>query len=183
MAALQYRRVTDAQHVVAAVIVNSKKEILLSLRPAHVHQAGLWEFPGGKVEAGEDARKALVRELVEELGIEPLNARPMIRVRHAYPEKSVLLDVWYVDTFKGQPRGREGQEIKWVSRNELTQRKFPAANLAIVNAVRLPSLYLISPEPGEDRAGFLSILERTLKTGVRLVQLRAKAYSKHQRSR
>ena len=150
MSALQHPRVTEAQHVVAAVIVNSANEILLSLRPAHVDQAGLWEFPGGKVETGENARRALVRELGEELGIEPVNARPMIRIRHAYPEKTVFLDVWYVDAFKGQPRGREGQEVDWVPRNELTLRKFPAANLAIVNAVRLPPLFLISPEPGDD---------------------------------
>jgi len=177
---LQHHRVTEAQHVVAAVIVNSANEILLSLRPAHVHQAGLWEFPGGKLEAGEDAWRALVRELGEELGIEPVNARPMIRIRHDYPDKSMFLDVWYVNAFNGQPRGREGQKINWVSRSELTQRKFPAANLPIVNAVRLPPLYLITPEPDDDNAGFFPILERTLKAGIRLVQLRANSYTEYQ---
>jgi 8-oxo-dGTP diphosphatase len=177
---LQLHRLTEAQHVVAAVIENSANEILLSLRPAHVHQAGLWEFPGGKIEVGEDARQALARELGEELGIAPLSARPMIRIRHDYPDKSVYLDVWYVDTFQGQPRGREGQEIDWVPRNELMGRKFPAANLAIVNAVRLPPVYLITPEPGDDHARFFSILEHALKSGIRLVQLRAKSYSVHQ---
>ena len=87
---MQHRRVTEAQHVVAVVIVNSANEILLSLRPAHVHQAGLWEFPGGKVEAGEDARRALVRELGEELGIEPVSVRPMIRIRHDFQKHGFI---------------------------------------------------------------------------------------------
>lgn len=177
---MQYRHVIDAQHVVAAVIANNTNEILLSLRPAHVHQAGLWEFPGGKVETGEDARRALDRELDEELGIKAVCARPMIRIRHDYPEKSVLLDVWYVDAYTGEPHGREGQQINWVPRAELTQRKFPAANIPIVNAVRLPPLYLITPEPGDDSDGFLGKLERAIKAGVRLVQLRANAYSARQ---
>lgn len=164
---------SQIQHVVAAVITNETGEILLSLRPSHVHQAGLWEFPGGKVESGEDARRALERELAEELGIVPVKARPMIRIRHDYPDKSVLLDVWYVDTFKGLPQGREGQQIDWVPREALTQKKFPAANSPIVNAVRLPPYYLITPEPGDDIARFFTTLEHVLKAGIRLVQLRA----------
>jgi len=164
------------QHVVAAVITNAADEILISLRPPHVHQAGLWEFPGGKVEAGEEAKYALERELQEELGIVPVRARPMIRIRHDYPDKSVLLDVWYVDIFTGQPQGREGQEINWISRGRLIQRKFPAANIPIINAVRLPPLYLITPDPGDDIAGFFATLERALKAGTRLVQLRANSY-------
>lgn len=161
------------EHVVAAVIVNTRKEVLLSLRPSHVHQGGLWEFPGGKIEAGEDVRQALDRELKEELDITPVSARPMIRIRHDYPDKSVLLDVWYVDHFTGMPHGREGQEFTWVSPSQLTHRRFPAANIPIVNAVRLPPLYLITPEPGGDITGFFTTLERALKAGVQLVQLRA----------
>ena len=167
-----------AQHVVAAVIVNAGKEVLLSLRPAHVHQGGLWEFPGGKVEPGEDIRQALDRELKEELDIAPISARPMIRIRHDYPDKSVLLDVWYVDRFTGMPQGREGQELNWVAPGQLIHRKFPAANIPIVNAARLPPLYLITPEPGTDIAGFFITLERALKAGVQLMQLRANTCTK-----
>ena len=170
------------QHVVAAVIVNRSQQVLLAKRPLDRHQGGLWEFPGGKVEHGEDARAALARELYEELGIVVRDARPLIKVRHEYPDKSVLLDVWRVSAFDGEPQGREGQPIEWVSAQELPDRDFPAANRPIVTAARLPSIYLVTPEP-DDPVKFLGRLETLLAEGISLVQLRAKtleaaAYSK-----
>ncbi len=171
------------QHVAAAVVFNSAGEVLLALRPPEAHQGGLWEFPGGKVEAGEDIQRALARELHEELGITVEAARPLIRVRHDYPDKSVLLDVWRVDAFAGQPHGREGQQIEWVAPEHLLERAYPAANWPIVTAVRLPSLYLITPEPRNGTADFLRALEQSLRGGrsgeslhgsIRLVQLRVK---------
>jgi 8-oxo-dGTP diphosphatase len=161
------------QHVVAAVIVNGSRQILLAKRSFGRHQGGLWEFPGGKVEHGEAPRGALGRELYEELGIVVQNARPLIKIRHIYPEKSVLLDVWRVSAFTGEPHGREGQPIDWVSPRDLPYRDFPAANRAIVTAARLPSTYLVTPEPG-DTAAFLERLETLLGWGLSLVQLRAK---------
>jgi len=161
------------QHVVAAVIVNRSQQVLLAKRPLDRHQGGLWEFPGGKVECGEDARTALARELHEELGIVVQDARPLIKVCHAYPDKSVLLDVWRVIAFGGEPHGREGQPIEWVSPEELPDRDFPAANRPIVTAARLPSIYLVTPEP-DDSVKFLGRLETLLAEGIDLVQLRAK---------
>lgn len=161
------------QHVVAAVIVNDSQRILLAKRPVDRHQGGLWEFPGGKVEPGEEPRAALARELHEELGIVLRDARPLIRVRHEYPDKSVLLDVWRVSAFTGKPHGREGQPIEWVSAQDLPYRNFPAANRPIVTAARLPSVYLVTPEP-DDTTKFLDRLETLLAAGVGLVQFRAK---------
>ncbi len=170
------------QHVVAAVIVNRSQRILLAKRPLDRHQGGLWEFPGGKVEHGEGARAALARELHEELGIVVQDARPLIKICHEYPDKSVLLDVWRVSAFDGEPHGREGQPIEWVSAQALPDREFPAANRPIVTAARLPSIYLLTPEP-DDPVKFLGRLETLLAEGIGLVQLRAKtlgpaAYSK-----
>lgn len=162
-------------HVAAAAIFNPLDQVLLALRPAHLHQGGLWEFPGGKVEPGETVLNALARELREELGITPEAARPLIRVRHTYPDKSVLLDVWRVDRFLGKAKAREGQTLEWVAVNQLTAKHYPAANLPIVTAVRLPSLYLISGEPLAGTAAFLVTLEKCLRGGVRLIQLRAKS--------
>jgi 8-oxo-dGTP diphosphatase len=164
---------TDMQHVVAAVIVDRSHRILLAKRRLDRHQGGLWEFPGGKVERGEEPRAALVRELQEELGIVVQDARPLIKLRHDYPDKPVLLDVWRVSSFMGKPHGREGQPIEWVSPQDLPYREFPAANRPIVTAARLPSVYLVTPEP-RDTAEFLSRLEVLLEAGVSLVQLRAK---------
>lgn len=160
-----------AVHVVAAVVCNGDA-VLVAKRPPAVHQGGKWEFPGGKVHAGEPAREALVRELREELDIEVQAAYPLITVHHTYPEKSVFLDVWRVTAYTGKPRGREGQHIEWVEPEHLLQLDFPEANRPIVQAARLPSLYLISDSRRFGQTTFLQRLERVLEAGVRLLQLR-----------
>ena len=160
-------------HVAAAAIEDDRGRVLLSLRPGHLHQGGQWEFPGGKVEAGESAREALRRELLEELGIVPEDSRPLIRIHHDYPDRAILLDVWRVTRFGGIPSGREGQVIEWVPIAQLSQRAFPAANGPVVKALQLPSCYLITPEP-DDEDAFLTRLRRAIGRGIKLVQLRAK---------
>jgi 8-oxo-dGTP diphosphatase len=159
-------------HVAAAVIRGVDGRILIARRPEDKHQGGLWEFPGGKVEEGEAVRAALDRELGEELGIRPQTARPLIQIRHDYPDKQVLLDVWEVSSFTGEPHGAEGQPLAWASERQLLEYQFPAANNPIVAAARLPDRYLITPDglqPGELLAGIRSALAQ----GVRLIQLRA----------
>jgi 8-oxo-dGTP diphosphatase len=159
--------------VAAAAILSRDGAVLVSRRPEHAHQGGLWEFPGGKLEPGEDGREALERELHEELGIAVRSATPLIRVSHDYPDRSVVLEVWKVQGYTGMPRGREGQPLRWVHPDELDRACFPAANIPIINALRLPECYLITPEPGADDDMFLARLDRALTSGVRLVQLRA----------
>ncbi|HGX93028.1 MAG TPA: Nudix family hydrolase [Candidatus Tenderia sp.] len=161
-------------HVAVAVVVNRGGEVLLALRPQDKHQGGLWEFPGGKVEADETVVEALKRELLEEVGIDATQFRPLIRVRHHYGDRSVLLDVWRVDDFEGDAHGCEGQAVEWVAPEALNERQFPAANLAIVSAVQLPDRYLITPEPDDTRQ-FMQQLECSLNAGVSLVQLRARS--------
>jgi 8-oxo-dGTP diphosphatase len=162
-------------HVVAAVVVDAAGQVLIARRPDHLHQGGLWEFPGGKLEPGESPRQALARELHEELGIEVTAARPLIKVHHAYPDRRVLLDVWRVSAFSGEAHGREGQPVRWVAPEALPDHSFPAANLPIVTAARLPPCYLVTPEPGPREAwpGFLQHLGDRVAAGIRLVQLRA----------
>lgn len=159
-------------HVAVAVIRNSEGRVLLAKRSAAQHQGGLWEFPGGKVEAGESVVQALHRELHEELGIRVTQERPLLKVRHAYPDKEVLLDVWEVSAFTGEPQGTEGQPLVWASARELSQYEFPAANQPIVAAVRLPDRYLITPE-GLSAPVLLRGLQQALASGIKLVQLRA----------
>ena len=157
-------------HVVAAVIARGD-EILIARRPDHVHQGGKWEFPGGKLEAGESAVDGLRREIHEELGILVRAERPLIRVSHDYPDKQVLLDVWWVDAFDGEPEGREGQQVRWVKRDALREYEFPAANVPIVAAVQLPAEYVISPN-AESMERFLAELDATVARGLRLIQIR-----------
>ena len=163
-------------HVVAGVIENTQGEILLTRRPDHVHQGGLWEFPGGKCEQGESIEQALVRELKEELDIDVQQARPLIRIDHTYPDqRRVLLDVWRVEHWAGQPWGREQQRMEWCAMKALQDRAFPSANLPILSALRLPSFYLITPEPSSWRdKKFFYQLEACLDQQISLIQLRAK---------
>jgi 8-oxo-dGTP diphosphatase len=166
--------VSDPLQVAAAAVVGPDGRVLIARRPAAVHQGGLWEFPGGKLEPGETAEQALSRELWEELGIRPTRYRPLIRIPHRYPDRSVLLDVWRVDAFTGSPAGRQGQPLRWVEPDALPGYAFPAANRPIVAAARLPDRYLITPDC-DHQASFLESLKAAVGRGCRLVQLRAPA--------
>lgn len=159
--------------VAVAAIVNDCNEVLISKRSEDVHQGGLWEFPGGKVETDESVHVALERELAEELGIIPVKSRPLIKVVHHYTDKSVCLDVYKVTQYQGKPEGLEGQPLKWQAINTLDSSHFPAADVSIINALKLPDKYLIT-------GGFDSVedfshkLKRALSEGIQLVQLRLK---------
>ena len=123
-------------HVAVGVILDGDERILLSRRADDAHQGGLWEFPGGKVEAGEALFEALRRELFEELDISVNSSEPLLQVGHDYGDKAVLLDVHLVRDFSGEASGREGQPLAWVDAAELAQYEFPAANRPIVEAVQ-----------------------------------------------
>jgi len=123
-------------HVVAGVIYNhSKQQVLIAKRPEHLHQGGLWEFPGGKVASGESPEQALKRELMEELAIEVNDCSPFLLTEHDYSDKLIVLDVWAVYGFAGQPKGNEGQRICWVDISALNDYQFPAANYAVLEKV------------------------------------------------
>lgn len=160
-------------HVAVGVIEDATGRVLIAQRPAHVHQGGLWEFPGGKVDAGESVTAALQRELYEELHITVQSSRPLICIQHDYGDKQVLLDVHRVASFTGTASGREGQAIRWVPREQLREYKFPAANRAILNALLLPDVYMITPAY-DDNVQYLVLIERALAQDVRLIQLRAR---------
>jgi 8-oxo-dGTP diphosphatase len=160
--------------VAAGVLAGARGEILVARRFDDAHQGGLWEFPGGKLEAGEDAATGLARELAEEIGISLESARPLIRVRHDYPDRNVLLDVWRVTGWQGRVHGREGQELRWLAVDALTALPMPAADVPVVTALRLPDRYLVTPSPGSDTPAFLAALSASIDAGVKLAVLRAK---------
>ncbi len=123
-------------HVAVGVILDAQRRVLLTRRAADVHQGGLWEFPGGKVEAGESVATALARELKEELGIAIGRTSPLLEVRHDYGDKQVFLDIHLVWEFEGEPSGLENQPLAWVPAAQLPAYEYPAANAPIVEAVQ-----------------------------------------------
>lgn len=162
----------DATPVAVGIIQNAQHRILVARRPGHKHQGGKWEFPGGKILAGEAVQDALARELHEELGIALHGACPMQRVRHAYADRKVLLDVWRVTDYTGELHGREGQPLRWLTPQELTGLELPDADLPIVRTLQLPLQYLITDSRRYGKAGMLALIECALHAGARLLQLR-----------
>jgi len=159
-------------HVAAGALIDPQGRVLLARRHDDSHQGGLWEFPGGKLEVGESADDGLGRELYEELGVRVTSHRPLIRVHHEYKDRRVLLDVHRVESWEGEPHGREDQPLAWVEPRHLADYPMPAADRPIVSALQLPTSYLITPPRLDDRAAFLATLDSALKQGARLVQLR-----------
>lgn len=119
-------------HVAVGVIINAKQQILIAKRPAHLHQGGKWEFPGGKVEQNESVTEALARELKEEVNIEVTASTPFLTINFDYSDKQVFLDIHQVTAFDGIAQGQEGQQIRWVNKSELSLYQFPKANEPII---------------------------------------------------
>ena len=161
--------------VAVGVIKNPSGQVLISLRDNKLHQGGLWEFPGGKVELGETVQQALTRELKEELDIAVETVTPLITVNYQYPDLAVQLQTFLVESFKGKPKGCQGQPIRWVNPDDLSRYEFPLANLPIISAVRLPPYYAILDDA--DFPMLLLNLQKILDKGVKLVQARLKRLS------
>jgi len=160
-------------HVAVGVIRDGDGRILITQRAKHAHQGGLWEFPGGKLEAGEPVQQALARELAEEVGIQVQSATPLIKINHDYGDRHVLLDVWNVTAFAGQARGCEGQAMRWIQPEQLQEFSFPAANEPIIAAAQLPHYYAILE--GRSVAEVLDNGRRILANGAKLLQFRVKS--------
>jgi 8-oxo-dGTP diphosphatase len=120
-------------YVAVGVIINKNNQVLIAKRASHQHQGDKWEFPGGKVEAGETAQQALSRELKEELGIEIKSPLHITDINHIYTDKTVCLNVYEVRDWSGEPEGREEQPLLWVEKSALSQYQFPAANDEILS--------------------------------------------------
>ena len=121
--------------VVAAALFDSSGRVLIAERPPGKHMAGRWEFPGGKVAPGETEEAALKRELEEELGIQCLQARAMMRLTHRYPDRAIELSMWVVERYRGQPRGLDGQRLKWVPCAQLEREDILEADRPFVAAL------------------------------------------------
>ena len=121
--------------VVAAALYDATGRVLIAQRPPGQHMAGRWEFPGGKVGAGEGEPEALRRELAEELGIEVRAARPLMRLTHAYTDREVELSLWIVERYGGVPVALDGQALKWVTPAQLAHEDILEADRPFVAAL------------------------------------------------
>ena len=124
--------------VSAVALVDGDGRILLAQRPAGKSMAGLWEFPGGKVEPGETPEAALIRELREELGIETQESclAPLTFASHAYETFHLLMPLFVCRRWQGTPVAREGQVLKWVRANALRDYPMPAADIPLIPFLR-----------------------------------------------
>jgi 8-oxo-dGTP diphosphatase len=120
--------------VAACALVDGDGRILLAQRPEGKSMAGLWEFPGGKVESGETPEETLIRELEEELGIRTKVAclAPLTFASHAYPDFHLLMPLYVCRRYEGVPVGREGQALKWVRVNALRDYPMPPADEPLI---------------------------------------------------
>lgn len=121
---------------VVAALIEREGKVLIAQRPRKTWMEGYWEFPGGKLNAGEDPRQALARELKEELGVQAEVGALEEAIAHSYPDRNVLLLFYWCRILDGEPQGLEGQALRWVSPHELGEVEILPADLPIVRKIQ-----------------------------------------------
>jgi 8-oxo-dGTP diphosphatase len=168
----------EVVNAAVAVLLGEDGHVLLAERPADKSWAGWWEFPGGKIEAGETPYDALQRELDEELGTQAQLAYPWLTRSFVYPERSVKLHFFLIRQWTAAPHGREGQRLSWQNPAALTVGPLLPANQPVLDALLLPGVYAITnlAELGEQQ--FFERLQHAVDGGLRLIQVREKQLSR-----
>jgi len=137
-----------AIEVVAGGLFDGHGRVLIAQRPAGKPLAGRWEFPGGKLDSGEDPYAGLVRELREELRVVVLSAERLLRYAYRYPDRTVWLDMWLVTDWIGEPHPQDGQALAWVEPSRLGEHDLLEADRPIVEALRQGAVSRRSSAPG-----------------------------------
>lgn len=132
--------------VAAGILTNTNGQVLITERTGSGTFSGMWEFPGGKIVAGETAELALVRELREEIGVEASVYMPFMELRYDYPDRSVHLQFFKVESWQGEPSGIEGQRIQWVLPAQIDVDSMLPADAPVIAA-------LLDPSPAKPQHG------------------------------
>ena len=162
--------------VAVAVLQGTDGRVLVAQRLADTPYPGYWEFPGGKLEAGESAPAALARELDEELGIQIVRSAPWLVQRYSYPHADVELIFFRVFAWRGEPRGRMGQAIAWQTPGAFDVAPLLPANATVLRALGLPLIYGISMAEDLGEEVFLRRAQVAIADGLQLIQLREKSW-------
>lgn len=160
--------------VVAGILTRPDGKVFLASRPEGRAYAGYWEFPGGKVEAGETLHAALARELHEELGIVVTAMQRWITREFDYPHATVRLNFFRVTDWQGEQHPHEGQTFSWQFPDAVEVSPLLPANFAVLRALILPPIYAVSHASALGMDVFLARLDRALQQGLRLIQVRDK---------
>ena len=123
--------------VVAGILWNDADEVLIAERLGDGPFHGLWEFPGGKIDSGEQPGEALARELSEEIGVAVLASHPFMSLEHRYPDRHVGIEFHLVERWNNEPQGLEGQALKWVAIRELAAAELLPADEPVIEALQL----------------------------------------------
>ncbi|MCY7387474.1 MAG: Nudix family hydrolase [Burkholderiales bacterium] len=167
-------RITD---VAVAVFIKPDGSFLLSSRPEGKPYSGYWEFPGGKIEAGESVLQAMKRELMEELNVTITSAMPWFTFRMVYTHATVRLHCWRVREWQGEMRGLEGQQFQWQRLAAITVAPTLPGCVPILRALALPAIYAITNASEIGIAAYMQQLEKALANGLKLIQIREKGLS------
>jgi len=158
--------------VAVGVVIRADGAVLFGQRLAGKPYAGWWEFPGGKLEAGETVTQALARELHEELGIDIEGSSPWVVREHVYPHAHVRLHFHRVERWRGEPRSREGQALRWQRPDSIEVAPLLPAAIRVVGWLRLPQALAISAASDLGDEAFLRALDARLDAGPCVLQLR-----------
>jgi 8-oxo-dGTP diphosphatase len=173
---------TPLIEVAASIVCAPDGRVLMAERTPKQLSAGFWELPGGKIDPGESAQEAAVRELEEEIGIRALSLTPWVRYDHPFRMRRIRLHCFKVNQWAGTPHGREGQRLAWIDPGSPAVAPILPSVERVLNALGLPPLYAVCRSA--DHGGVSAIIDHIalgVRQGLRLLQLRAPDFSPDQR--